>query len=566
MTSLSPLVECVPNFSEGRDEAVIGRITDRIASVSGVTLLNVDAGRATNRTVVTFVGPPEAVLDAAFRGIAEAAAAIDMRTHQGEHPRMGATDVCPLVPVRGIAMEEVAELARRLGERVGEELAIPVYLYERAATRPERRSLATIRSGEYEGLADKLADPEWKPDFGPASIHERAGATVIGARPFLVAYNVNLNTTSPRRANAVAFDLREAGRVKRRDGLSGPILRDEQGEALREPGLLKGVKGIGWYIEEYGIAQVSLNLSDLEQTSLHEAFEAARERATARGMRVTGSELVGMVPLSAMLEAGRHYLRRQERSLGLPEEEIVRMAIHSLGLEELGPFDPHERIIEWRLRDPADERLISMALRDFVNASAAESPTPGGGSVGAAVGALGAAMAAMVANLSAHKRGWDDRWEEYSSWAERGQAHANRLLHLVDADTSAFDALMTAYRLPKGSDDEKARRRDAIERATQGATEVPMEVMREAVASLDVAEAMASSGLPSSVSDAGVGALCARAAARAAWLNVQINAPGLRDRAWAEQRITEGEALLAEAERREAEIVARVEAVIADGS
>jgi glutamate formiminotransferase/formiminotetrahydrofolate cyclodeaminase len=461
-------------------------------------------------------------------------------------------------------MEQVAALATALGERVGRELGIPVYLYERAATSPQRQSLSAIRAGEYEGLAEKLADPAWAPDFGPAKMNPRSGATVIGARPFLVAYNVNLNTTSARRANAVAFDLREAGRVVRRDGLTGPILRDEQGEALREPGLLKGVKGIGWFIEEYGIAQVSLNLTDLGQTSLHEAFEATRERAAARGMRVTGSELVGMVPLEAMLSAGRYYLRKQERSLGISESEVVHIAIKSLGLEELGPFDPRERIIEWRLRAPDASRLVAMPLRDFVAAGAAETATPGGGSVGAAVGALGAAMATMVANLSANKRGWDDRWAFFSEWAERGQAHASRLLDLVDEDTLAFDELMAAYRMPKGSDREKELRRDAIERATQGATEVPMHAMREAVASMDVAAAMAEHGLPSSISDAGVGALCARAAARAAWLNVQINAPGLQDRAWAEARLAEGRALLAEADRREAEIVARVEAVIAN--
>ncbi len=556
------LVECVPNFSEGRDAAAISRITSAMAAVDGITLLNVDPGRATHRTVVTIVGAPEAIVEAAFQGIAEASRTIDMRRHAGEHPRMGATDVCPLVPIRGITMAEVAQLAHRLGERVGQELEIPVFLYEEAATQPKRRNLSVIRAGEFEGLADKLADPEWLPDFGPARPHPTAGATVIGARPFLVAYNLNLNTTSTRRANAVAFDLREAGRVVRTNGASGDIVRDTAGEAVREAGLLQGVKGIGWFIEEYGIAQVSLNLTDLQRTPLHEAFEAGRERAAARGMRVTGSELVGMVPLAAMVEAGRYFLTRQERSLGVPDEELVRIAVRSMGLDELAPFDPAERIIEWRLRDPAMSRLIDLSVADFTTTAAGETPTPGGGSVAAAVGAFGAAMATMVANLSAHKRGWDELWQTYSEWAERGMGHATTLLRLVDEDTRSFDTLMAAYRLPKGTDAEQEARSLAIEAGIKGATEVPLAVMREALASMDVADAMARSGLPSSLSDAGVGALCARTAVRGAWLNVQINTPGLRDRTWAENALAEGHAILATAERMESEIVALVEQAI----
>lgn len=560
--SSASLIECVPNFSEGRDEETIRAIADAIASAEGAELLDVDPGRATNRTVMTFVGPPEAVVEAAFRGIRRAAELIDMSLHEGEHPRMGATDVCPLVPVSGIEMEEVVAWSRRLAERVGEELGIPVYLYERSASTPARRNLATIRAGEYEGLADKLADPAWKPDCGPADFLPRSGATVIGARDFLVAYNINLNTTSTRRANAVAFDLREQGRVKRANGLTGEILRDEDGNALREPGRLKSVKGIGWYIEEYGIAQVSLNLTNLADTSLHEAFEAARDQARQRGLRVTGSELVGLVPLASMLAAGRHYLRAQGRSLGVPEEELVRIAVRSLGLDELAPFDPEKRIIEWRLRRPEDSRLVRMSLRDFVHEAGSESPAPGGGSVAASVGALGAAMGAMVANLSAGKRGWDDRVEHFSDWAVRGQASADALLALVDEDTRAFDRLMDAYRMPKGSAEEKAARSAEIQAATVYATEVPLRVMRESLGCFPLCEAMADEGLPSSVSDAGVGALCARAAIRAAWLNVKINAPGLKDRDFAEGALSEARAMLREAEEREAGVLERVEAVI----
>ena len=566
MLNPNALVECVPNFSTGRDPAEIRPIITAIQSVDGVRLLDVDAGRATNRTVVTFVGAPAPVVEAAFRAIKAAAESIDMRFHEGEHPRLGATDVCPLVPVSGITIQETAELAADLGRRVGDELGIPVYLYDRAATRPERHSLSAIRSGEYEGLERKLADSEWAPDFGPTVFDPRTGATVIGARTFLVAYNVNLNTTSVRRANAVAFDLREHGRVKRQDDpLTGEIERGPDGEPLREPGRLEAVKGIGWYIEEYGFAQVSLNLTDIETTPLHTVFDAACQAAEERGMRVTGSELVGMVPLAAMLDAGRHYLRRQERSIGVSEDEMIRTAVRSMGLEEIRPFDPDAKIIERALRDPAATRLVSMTLTGFAHEAASESSVPGGGSVAAYLGALGAAMGSMVANLSSHKRGWDDRWEEFSGWAERGHRHVDRLLTLVDEDTRAFDALLDAYRLPKESDADRYTRSEAIQAATRHATEVPLDTMREAVESMEVMRAMSKIGLPSSISDAGVGALCARAAVRGALLNVRINESGLRDRDFVERVLREAADLDRRAEALEAEIVARVEQAIDAG-
>ncbi len=561
MSTVPPLVECVPNFSEGRDPAAIRQITDAIEAVDGIRLLDVDPGKATHRTVVTFVGAPEAVAEAAFRAIRAAAAVIDMRAHHGEHPRMGATDVCPLVPVAGIGMEAVVDLARDLGRRVGEELGIPVYLYERAATRSARRNLATIRAGEYEGLPEKLRDPEWAPDFGPAVFNPQAGATVIGARDFLVAYNVNLNTTSTRRASAVAFDVREQGRQKRSgDPLTGPLVRDAAGEPVWEPGLLKAVKAIGWYIPEYGVAQVSMNLTDLEATPLHTAFEACCERAEARGMRVTGSELVGMVPLRVLLDAGRHFLRKQQRSVGVPEAELVRIAVRSLGLDDLAPFDPAHKVIEYRLRAgaPVPQPLVRLSLADFADATASEAPAPGGGSVAAYVGALGVALGTMVANVSAHKRGWDARWETFSDWAEIGQRHLAALRALVDDDTRAFNAVLDANRLPSGTPEEAAVRDAAVEAANQRAIEVPLAVMRAAVASLAVMEAMAELGAPEAVSDAGVGALCARTAAAGALLNVRINAVNLRDAEASRARVTEGEALLAEAEARERAVLDRV--------
>jgi len=554
------LLECVPNFSEGRDLNLIRQITARIEEVEGATLLHVDPGKATNRTVVTFAGDPEAVIEAAYRAIRAAAELIDMRRHTGEHPRMGATDVCPLVPLSGITLEEAAALARRLAERVGRELGIPVYLYEAAQPNPGRRNLADIRQGEYEGLAKKLADPAWTPDFGPATPNLKSGATVIGARDFLVAYNVNLNTTSTRRANAVAFDVREAGRP-RREGhpLTGKAVRDAQGNPVMIPGSLKAVKAIGWYIEEYGIAQVSMNLTNLSVTPLHTAFEEVSRRAEARGLRVTGSELVGLVPLAALLEAGRHFLARQQRSTGVSERELVHIAVRSLGLGELAPFDPQERIIEYRLRRPDDRRLVSMSLERFADETAGEAPAPGGGSVAAAVGALGAALGTMVANLSAHKRGWDERWEEFSRWAEEGQRIKAELLGLVDEDTRAFDHVLVALGMPKSSEAEKAARTAALEEATKGAIEAPLTVMRVAAGAFPLLRAMAQQGLPASASDGGVGAICARAAVRGAWLNVRTNAAGLKDRGYKEAVLEEGRRLETEAAAHESDILRLVE-------
>jgi glutamate formiminotransferase/formiminotetrahydrofolate cyclodeaminase len=557
---MTRLIECVPNFSEGRDPEIISRITERMNSVPGAAVLHVDPGKATNRTVVTVAGEPGAVAEAAFQGITAAAELIDMRTHHGEHPRMGATDVCPFVPISGVTMEEAAELARALAQRVGRELGIPVYLYEAAQPDPARRRLPDIREGEYEGLERKLADPAWKPDFGPGSFNAKSGATVIGARDFLVAYNVNLNTMSTRRANAVAFDVREAGRPLREGGsLTGKVLTGPDGAPLLEPGALKAVKAIGWFIDEYGSAQVSMNLTDLSVTPIHLAFDTVEESARERGMRVTGSELVGLVPLAAMLEAGRHYLRKQRRSLGVSERELIHIAVRSLGLSEFSPFVPDDRIIEYKLRDPADRRLVSMTLDGFVTETASESPAPGGGSVSAAVGAMAASLATMVANLSSHKRGWDDRWEEFSVWAERGQAIQAELLRLVDADTRAFDAVLAAMQLPKETEDEKRARRSALDAATVAAARIPFAVMQRSMEIFDVAQAMAETGLPASVSDAGVAACCARTAVRGAWLNVRINAGTLKDRSLVQPMLDQGAGLVAEADRREAEILAIVD-------
>ncbi|GIV32218.1 MAG: hypothetical protein KatS3mg030_520 [Saprospiraceae bacterium] len=545
-----PIIECVPNFSEGRDMRIIEQITREIERVEGVKLLDVDPGKATNRTVVTFVGAPEPVVEAAFRAIRKAAELIDMSKHEGAHPRMGATDVCPLVPVANISMEECVEWARRLGQRVGDELGIPVYLYEYAATRPERRNLATIRAGEYEGLADKLRNPDWKPDFGPAVFNPRTGATVIGARDFLVAYNVNLNTTSVRRANSVAFDVREKGRVKRiGDPITGPIERDENGEPVRIPGACKAVKAIGWYIPEYGLAQVSMNLTNLSVTPLHQAFDACCRSAESRGMRVTGSEIVGMVPLQVLLDAGRYFLQKQNWSTGASEEELIHIAVKSLGLDELGPFDPKKKIIEYRLREDEHRPLVNMSLRSLANETAKGTPTPGGGSVAAAVGALGAALGAMVANLSAAKRGWDDRIPEFSHWAEKGQRLKDDLLTLVDDDTNAFNGIMEAFRLPKETEEDKATRKNAIQQATLYATEVPLHTMELAAEVFDLTEAMVKEGNPSSVTDAAVGALCAHAAVHAAWLNVRINAKSLEDASKASELTSKAQAL---AERADA--------------
>ena len=558
------LIECVPNFSEGRNMDIIKQITDEIESVEGVKLLDVDPGKATNRTVVTFVGEPEPVVQAAFKAIRKAAQLIDMSKHQGEHPRMGATDVCPLVPIAHISMEEVAQWAHKLGEMVGRELEIPVYMYEYAAASPQRRNLADIRAGEYEGLPDKLKRPEWKPDYGPARFNPRAGATAIGARDFLIAYNVNLNTTSVRRANSVAFDVREKGRVKRKGNpITGEIVRDAQGNPVREPGMCKAVKAIGWYIEEYGIAQISMNLTNIEVTPLHVAFEACCQSAERRGLRVTGSELVGLVPKKVLIDAGKYFLRKQRRSTGLSEEEIIRIAVRSLGLNELAPFDPKKKIIEYLLEADEPRPLIQKDLRAFANETASESPAPGGGSVSAYVGALGASLGAMVANLSSHKRGWDDRWEEFSEQAEKGQAIKDELLRLVDDDTKAFNAIMAAFRLPKGTEEEKAARARAIEEATRHAIEVPFRVLKRAFDTFELARTMVETGNPNSVTDAAVGALCARAAVRGAWLNVLVNVSGLNDKSWAEPILEEGKKLVAQADRLCDEIVRMTEEKIA---
>lgn len=529
------LIECVPNFSEGRDPAVIKAITDAIETVEGVMLLDVDPGKATNRTVVTFVGAPEPVLEAAVRGARKARELIDMRKHKGEHPRFGAVDVCPLVPVAGITLEETAEWARKLGKRLGDELGTTVFCYERAATSEARRNLATVREGEYEGLEARLAKPEWKPDFGPATFDPKGGATAVGARDFLVAYNVNLNTTSTRRANAIAFDVREKGREVL--GEDGKPVKDAAGQPVIQPGTLKCVKGIGWYIAEYGIAQVSLNLTDVGVTPVHVAFDEVSRAAQARGIRVTGSELVGLIPLRAMLDAGKYFLEKQQRSIGVSDDELIKIAVKSLGLGDLYPFEPAKKIVEYAIAErrakggAAKKRLVDMTMKSFTEETASESPAPGGGSIAAAMGALGAALATMVANLSSHKRGWDARWKEFSHAAERGKAHYVTLLRLVDEDTDAFNRVMDAFGLPKGTETEKAERARAIQAATLFAAEVPLRVMRESLASMDVIQAMAEQGNPASVSDAGVGALCARSAVMGAHLNVKINCGGLKDAA-----------------------------------
>jgi glutamate formiminotransferase/formiminotetrahydrofolate cyclodeaminase len=524
---MSAIIECVPNFSEGRDLSIIQSITHEIESVEGVRLLNVDPGKATNRTVVTFVGEPAAVVEAAFLSIRKAGELIDMRSHKGEHPRMGATDVCPLIPVSGISMEETAAWAQKLAERVGKELSIPVYLYESAQKNKERSNLSVIRASEYEGFAEKIKIPEWKPDFGPAVFDLRRGATVIGARDFLVAYNVNLNTTSVRSANSIAFDVREAGRVNREgDPVTGKIVKDEKGMPVNIPGSLKSVKAIGWYIEEYGITQISMNLTNLSVTPLHIAFDEVCRKADARGIRVTGSELVGLIPLQCMLDAGKYFLRKQKRSAGVSEKELIRMAIRSMGLDELSPFKPEEKIIEYLLKDKSVEKMIHLSLSDFADETASESAAPGGGSVAAYLGVLGASLAGMVANLSAHKKGWENRWEEFSDWAERAEASKNTLMRLVDADTNAFQELMSAHSLPKSTETEKTARKIALEKATAKAIDVPLQVMKLALESMQIIKSMVIQGNPNSVSDAGVGALCARSAVLGAYLNVRINAAG----------------------------------------
>lgn len=557
------IIECVPNFSEGRDMAVIEKITDEIKKIEGVELLDVDPGKATNRTVVTFVGPPAKVIEAAFQAIKKASEVIDMSKHSGEHPRMGATDVCPLVPISGITMEEAAQYAHQLAKRVGEELQIPCYMYESAATKPERQNLAVVRAGEYEGLPEKLAKPEWKPDYGPAKFHAKAGATVIGARDFLIAYNVNLNTTSVRRANSVAFDIREKGRVKREgDPITGKVVRDENGEPLRVPGTCKSVKAIGWYIEEYGIAQISMNLTNINETPLYKVFEECRASANRRGLRVTGSELVGLVPLNVMLETGKYFLQQQKRSVGVSEEEIIKIAVKSLGLDELSPFDPQQRIVEYRLRAADKRPLVKMTLTDFANETASESVAPGGGSISAYVGSLGVALGTMVANISSHKRGWDDQWEEFSKCAERGQQLKDKLLFLVDEDTKSFNAIIQAFRLPKGTAAEKKARSEAIQAATKYAIEVPLEVMKVAMLTFELMHGMVEKGNPNSVTDAAVGTLCIRAAIRGAFLNVKVNSNDLKDKDFVNKVLKQGQEMVDKAEKLEAEILKLAQRVL----
>ncbi len=524
------LIECVPNFSEGRDLNVIKQITAAIEAVDGLSLLDVDPGASTNRTVVTIVGPPEAVVEGAFRGIQKAAELIDMRKQKGAHPRMGATDVCPFIPVSDVSWEEAIECAKSLGKRVAEELKIPVYLYERAASGPERSNLSIIRAGEYEGFFEKIKQPQWKPDFGPVEFNARSGATVIGARDFLVAYNVNLNTRSTRRANSVAFDVRENGRVKTDDGTpTGKKVSDENGEPVREPGMLKHVKAIGWFVEEYGIAQVSMNLTNISETPLHAAFDACAESAAQRGLRATGSEVVGMLPKKCLLEAGRHYLRKQKWSEGASEEELIDLAIRSMGLSELKPFDPREKVIEYKIEEAAGKSLVQMNLRQFCNETLSDSPAPGGGSVAALMGALGASLGGMVANLSAGKRGWDEKLEFFSEWAVNGQQLKDELLYLVDEDTAAFNKVMAAFGMAKDSAEEKVARSKAIQSANRYAAEIPLRVMETASRSYELLAEMAEQGNPASISDVGVGLLATRACIEGAGMNVRINLSGLKD-------------------------------------
>jgi glutamate formiminotransferase/formiminotetrahydrofolate cyclodeaminase len=561
---MTQIIECVPNFSEGHDLQIIKQITDVIESIDGVKLLDVDPGKATNRTVVTFVGEPNAVVEAAYLAIKKASEIIDMSKHKGEHPRMGATDVCPLIPVSGITMEETVEYAKLLGKMVGENLNIPVYLYENAQPNKERSNLSVIRAGEYEGFFKKIKQAEWKPDFGPIEFNEKAGGTVIGARDFLIAYNVNLNTKSVRLANSVAFDVREAGRVLREGNpITGKIVKDAEGNEVRVPGTLKACKAIGWFIEEYNIAQISINLTNFKITSVHQAFDEVCKSAEKRGMRVTGSELVGLIPLEAMLSAGRHYLMKQKRSVGVSEEELIQIAIKSLGLDELAPFDANNKIIEYKLKNANNEKLIGMNLRSFANETASESPAPGGGSISAYVGSLGASLGAMVANLSAGKRGWEEQVQYFSEWADKGQMIKDKLLKAVDEDTHAFNQIMLGFGLPKATEEEKAARILAIENATKYACEVPFKVMQTASESLNLLAAMIEKGNQNSVTDAGVGVLCVKTAVRGAYFNVMVNAKDLKDRSFAENLIAEAKTLLANNHAKADELLAKVEAAIA---
>jgi glutamate formiminotransferase / formiminotetrahydrofolate cyclodeaminase len=550
------IIECVPNFSEGRDLGIIKQITDIIESVEGIKLLDVDPGKDTNRTVVTFVGSPDAVCEAAFLSVKKASELIDMSKHKGEHPRMGATDVCPFVPVSGISMDEVVEYARKVAERIGRELSIPVYCYENAAFNVVRRNLANCRAGEYEGLKKKLEDPDWKPDFGPAEFNAKSGATAVGARDFLVAFNVNLNSTSVRRANSIAYDVREKGRPKREgDRIDGKIIKDENGENVMVPGSLKSVKAIGWYIEEYGIAQISMNLTDISVTPVHIAFDEVCRKAEARGIRVTGSELVGLIPLKSLLDAGRYYLNKQQRSSGVSDEELLKIAVRSMGLNDITPFDPWKKVIEYVVAGKTDNKLADLSLKAFMNLTASESPAPGGGSVSAYIGSLGAALGTMVANLSSHKRGWDDRWKEFSDIAEKGKIIQNSLLKLVDEDTDAFNKILEAFSLPRKTEEEKLIRNTAVQVATKNAMLIPFRVMETASEGFEIVRKMVDTGNPSSVSDAGVGALALGACIKGAFMNVRINGSGLNDKDFVKKIILSGEEIILRAEKEEAEIL-----------
>lgn len=549
---MKKIIECVPNFSEGRDQVILDQIATAIEHVDGVKLLNIDPGKGTNRTVFTFVGDEATVVEGAFQAIKKATELIDMRKHSGAHPRFGATDVCPFIPIANATMEDCIACANKLGQRVGNELGIPVYLYEYAASAPHRKNLANVRAGEYEGIAQKITQPEWTPDFGPAQFNEKSGNIAIGARDFLIAYNVNLNTTSTRRANSVAFDVREQGRK----------VKNEKGEEVIQPGACKAVKGIGWFIPEYGIAQVSMNLTNINETPVHIAFDECVKSAFNRGMRVTGSELIGLIPLQSMLAAGRYFLTKQQRSSGVSEAELIQIAIKSMGLDELTPFDPEKRIIEYMLTDNSASPLVKMNLREFANETASESPAPGGGSIAAYLGALGISLGTMVANLSSHKKGWDERWKEFSDYAETGQKIKDELLRLVDEDTKAFNRIMDAFSLPKSSDEEKAIRKVAIQLATKNAIEVPLKVMQISLQSFETIKAMAEIGNPNSVSDAGVGALCARSAVYGAWLNVKINASGYDDKTYINQVLQQGKTMLHQAIAKEKELLQIVETKI----
>ena len=563
---MKQLIECVPNISEGNDTKKINEIVNIVETVDGVSLLNVDPGKATNRTVITFVGEPKNVIEAAFLLIKKAKELIDMSKHSGEHPRMGATDVCPLVPISNISMDEVTKYARELAKRVGNELEIPVYCYENAAFKNERKNLANCRSGEYEGLKKKFEDKNWKPDFGPSIFNDsvkKSGATAISARDFLVAYNVNLNTTSTRKANAVAFDIREAGRIKREGNkITGKVINDKNGNPLRTPGLFKSVKGIGWFIDEYGIAQISYNLTDINISPLHEVFDKTCQQATKRGLRVTGSELVGLVPKSVLIDAGKFFLKKQKRSLGISEKEIIKIAVKSLGLDELAPFNVNERVIEYMIDEKDNQKLIDMNLEQFAFETSSESPAPGGGSISAYSGAMGAALATMVANLSANKRGWDDRWEEFSSWAEKGISYQKELLELVDEDTKAFNQIMDAFKLPKENESDIKKRNDAIQNATKNAILTPYRVMQVALDSMSVIKKMAEIGNPNSITDACVAALCARTAVRGAFLNVQINCLDYNDKSFVEDINKKGKNILEKALKLENKIISITEKIM----